>query len=748
MKVLILILKPVVLVMNRLKYVYKFILISVFFLIPIVLLFYYWTNDQTKFVKSLEAEIEGVHQVAELYPIMLSVQTHRDLLGKHIKAETLAKEAAAEAEAAATEETASGEATSVEATENNSEVSNDEVLNIDDTEIIAIRKEAQEHFTSLKTFLIETDLELTAAKISEAEEVWNKIVSNADKLTEAESNLRHTNVVSLLLDALNYASDESNLILDSEKDTYYMVALTTKSLPEVTESISVMRDKGSLILAAKSVTIGEKNELNTLLLGYDGILEDLELSTSRLVASDKEQGLYTETIEALIVAKQMVEDFRKLLTTEVINTNKFTYDASEFNAQGEDALLALRTAFDLTNKSLLDGLQKRYDFLTKSIRECSLLLGGLLILVLWLYVGFYSNVMSTVKSLRRSAKQMAEGDLTREVKIDTRDELLQVANGMNDMRLSIKKIVTENQNIAKITLQSSRQLSTIAEEASEAMKQVAASVQFVADGNNNQSRSITESNTAMNEVASGVNRIAEAASDVAQSSHSTTANAISGGEQLNDTLQKMYNIKNSQEQSATLVTELERNSTEINKIIKVIMDIAKQTKLLALNANIEAARAGEAGKGFAVVAHEIGQLAEQTTNSGNMISSRLGDMVHLVDSNVQAMKHMTEETNNGLESVTRTKSMIDTIIEEVKFASNQILEVSATAEEMSAEMQQITATMNEINAISMRNSGEAETMAASTEEQLASMEQIDAAARELRRLANQLGEQLSQFKVE
>lgn len=66
--------------------------------------------------------------------------------------------------------------------------------------------------------------------------------------------------------------------------------------------------------------------------------------------------------------------------------------------------------------------------------------------------------------------------------------------------------------------------------------------------------------------------------------------------------------------------------SEINKMADVILDIAKQTNLLAFNATLEAARAGEAGKGFSVVANEIGDLARSTSSTASDILEICGNI--------------------------------------------------------------------------------------------------------------------------
>lgn len=116
---------------------------------------------------------------------------------------------------------------------------------------------------------------------------------------------------------------------------------------------------------------------------------------------------------------------------------------------------------------------------------------------------------------------------------------------------------------------------------------------------------------------------------------------------LSETLPKgTSEVKNISDLLMSRIESLISEAEKLNDIIKSIQGIAKQTKMIGLNASIEAARAGELGKGFAVVASEVSKLADQSSSSAGEISNTLG---HLKNS-ILALKEPVENIKETIEN--------------------------------------------------------------------------------------------------
>ena len=163
------------------------------------------------------------------------------------------------------------------------------------------------------------------------------------------------------------------------------------------------------------------------------------------------------------------------------------------------------------------------------------------------------------------------------------------------------------------------------------------------------------------------------AAEIAHSTSVETAQISENGvELLQRVVKTAETIANEIDHSSTLIEELNRQSTEIVKIVTTIDTIASQTNLLALNAAIEAARAGENGRGFAVVADEVRNLAAKTSKSTEEINQMVNKNNQLVATARSAMTQVTNQAADNTAMIVEASGLIDEILKGAEHVSQTV----------------------------------------------------------------------------
>lgn len=171
---------------------------------------------------------------------------------------------------------------------------------------------------------------------------------------------------------------------------------------------------------------------------------------------------------------------------------------------------------------------------------------------------------------------------------------------------------------------------------------------------NQQAQSAAEQSTAMNEVSTTVNellvssrQIADSAQRVAVSAEQTASAARSGQGMVDQTNDSIGGIRRQMDQIVTHMLELGKKSQEIGSVLDIVLELAEQTNILAINATIEAAGAGESGKRFAVVADEIRKLADRVGGSAKEVRTLIEEVRGAVNTTVMATETGSKAVDTG-----------------------------------------------------------------------------------------------------
>lgn len=306
-------------------------------------------------------------------------------------------------------------------------------------------------------------------------------------------------------------------------------------------------------------------------------------------------------------------------------------------------------------------------------------------------------IQMTIDTLRDIAE--GDGDLTRRLQENRKDELGTMAKWFNMFADRIHDLVLEISGSAQTLTSSSSDLNSTATQlsagasqsklqsatVSSAAEELCVGIQSISSDSSEMARSLREISMAVNTMQATVSSISD----------STEKGATVAGQAADLVTQSSHRI-----------ADLGKSAQEIGKVIEVIEDIAAQTNLLALNATIEAARAGEAGRGFAVVATEVKQLANQTSTAIEDIRKRV---VGIQSSTAEAVNFVTDidavigqvnSLNRSIASSVEGQSMsTNDIVENVKRTSMLADSISASISQSASASREITESMCRVDVV-------------------------------------------------
>ena len=372
----------------------------------------------------------------------------------------------------------------------------------------------------------------------------------------------------------------------------------------------------------------------------------------------------------------------------------------------------------------------------------SILLGTIVIVL------FSRHLAIPIQLIVENVKKIAHQDLSsKNIQIKNKDELGDLATGINTMASNLKDVIDSVSSSAQQVAATSEELTASSEETSRASEEITDSIQQISSGQEKQLFGMEEAKNSVSQISSSITEITSNIKEVNDLSIETSKVSLSGNEVITQTVEQMKQI-NSQ---STITTEsmviLERKSQEIGEIINVITGIAEQTNLLALNAAIEAARAGEHGKGFAVVADEVRKLAEESGNAAKNISTLIGEIQVNTKHTVQTVNEGKIAIETGMSFVSNAGSTFEKIATDVSLINNKLSIISAEIQEINNNTDVLVNEVDNTKDVTEKSTDYTQNVVAAAQEQYASMVEMTAASRSLAEMSEKLQDVVSDFKL-
>ncbi|WP_312110242.1 methyl-accepting chemotaxis protein [Brevibacillus reuszeri] len=357
------------------------------------------------------------------------------------------------------------------------------------------------------------------------------------------------------------------------------------------------------------------------------------------------------------------------------------------------------------------------------------------------------SINRPLRKLNQSAMLISHGKLDQPITAESNDELGQLAKAFEQMRANLHVLILGVKNTADEVAAAAEQLSAGAEQTAASSRLIADSVNEIAEGAQKQQHGSERSTISMAEMNAGIEMIAGSSSFVATHSLTMAKLAQQGDETVGMVAKQMDQIHDQSREATEVVHQLDTRTAQIEEILQAMDSITAQTQILALNAAIEAARAGEQGRGFSIVADEVRKLAGESQVSSARIASLVEEIRASMTMVVDAMMKSNQETASGMEIVREANTIFAGIRTTVDEVTDQIQEVSASAEQMTSNSNQVNEAVTVMKQVADRTLSHVKKTVDSVQTQLLSCEEVASSAGRLNREAHRLQELVSKFEV-
>jgi len=522
----------------------------------------------------------------------------------------------------------------------------------------------------------------THLTIANLRSTWERLVNTR---ISSQRNKELVSIMDLIRGMIIHAGDTSNLILDPDLDSYYLMDVTLLALPQSIFRRHEIARELSQVYASQNGTM----KIHV----WRALAEESDfkrVTTSMQTALNEDPNFYGLSSTLLPNITPSLEDYRKAEESFLNELAKLATGSGSVTRVLSSCAESQRSSFVLWNTTVseLDQLLNTRIADYKSRRINSLLLTALSLAVALFLVFFIQRGISrSLSSFMAMFRIAGSGDLTPRYSSSAKSALRDEIDAMGEIYNSFI-----GSYVSDLT-----QLRTIMDTIRSLIQGLAASSQETSATSSEQAAAVKEIVSTMEDVDSLSKSIEKRIREITTISENTHAVVRGGFDRVQDTLGKMNEINQANQTTIEGIRFLSEKIENIWDIVNMINGIADQTRIIAFNAELEASAAGEAGRNFQIVATEIRRLADSTVRSTGEIKDRITEIQKSSDRLILTSETGTEKIREGNRLTSEIRELFDTILTSADTSSDSTRQIGKSINQQVVTFEQILIAIRQIS---------------------------------------------------
>ncbi len=601
---------PGVRLLRRLGFQAKASILTAVFLVPIGLLSWQYFSDKAATIDFTRTERVGVSTMAHLVPVMKGLidtrNVTRAMLGGH---------------PAQAEYQASHQAT--------------------EQALAAFAKHVQDSGDPLKI----------GPNVQRLQEQWQATSQSKDG-TDGQGRTVFGPVTQAVVALLYAVGDNSNLVLDPDLDSYYLMNALVLTLPQMLENTGQLWGWGAYALSKGGLSSEQSANWSVWSAKVHSGAGDMRRYMERAMAASE-----LLRNQADLSALDRAEALRQLGDQAVFKSG---HQAQAYHLEGRSTVEALAGMY-AHHLPLLDQLlEQREARLIRARDLTALVLVLSLALSAYLFTSFRKVLEGGLREVVFHINAIRDGNLGTQPRAWGTDEAAGLMHTIAELQKSLRRIVSQIRSSADRIVHASQEIAMGSNDLAQRTEASASGLQ--------------QSASAMAHISATVQTTADVAAEASSLSTHNAEAARNGGQIIHTMIATM--------------DEIRQSSRRIGDITSTIDGIAFQTNLLALNAAVEAARAGEQGRGFAVVAAEVRGLAQRTATAAREINQLVSDSVQRIESGTTVVGQAGSAVDGIVQQTLQINELLGRIAESARSEAQDVQQTTQAVQAMDESTQQ------------------------------------------------------------